>query len=59
MTEEVQNVTKPSTKRELTATVASTAVGVLLSIGTSILVSKVTKRVHDKIAPEVVSSTDE
>lgn len=50
-TEEVQNE-QPSAKREITATVIATAVGLTLGLGANILITKVSKKVHDQIAPE-------
>jgi hypothetical protein len=41
-----------SQKRQFAATVTSTAVTVVLGIGTSILINKVATRVHNKIAPQ-------
>jgi hypothetical protein len=43
---------RPSRKREVTATVASTAVTVVLGIAASYLTNKVADRVHKQIAPQ-------
>jgi hypothetical protein len=41
-----------STKREITATVASVAVTIVLGIGANILIGRIGKKVHDQIAPQ-------
>jgi hypothetical protein len=50
---------RPNRKREVTATVTTAAVTVVLSIAANILVGKVATRVHDTIAPPSTKSESE
>lgn len=48
-TEKTEEIVQPNSKRLMTATVASTAVAVILGIGANILIGKISTRVHDQI----------
>jgi phenylpyruvate tautomerase PptA (4-oxalocrotonate tautomerase family) len=51
MTESVETP-KPSAKRQIAATVTSVTVTVALGVAANVLIAKISKKVHDKIAPE-------
>lgn len=46
-----ETVQQHSAKRNMSATVASTVVTVVLGVAANILIGKVSARVHDQIAP--------
>ncbi|HEY2455578.1 MAG TPA: hypothetical protein VGI71_23785 [Scandinavium sp.] len=48
-----------STKRQVTAVVATTAVTVALGLAANVLISKIAGRVHDAIIPEDKNDSEE
>ena len=55
----VQEIVAPSKKRQVAAVVTATTVGIALSIGTNVLIGKLTTKISEKIAPTEIKPTTE
>lgn len=53
-TEEIlaEETARSSRKREITATVITSAVGVMLTLATGLVIGKIQEKVRDRIAPQ-------